>query len=96
MPALSFSFAPQRLPSVFIAAVRLEKNSRNTCPKINSSVNNAIANEKIIPPTTAMKVIAICITPPYPKFSALGGISPQPQPSKSKRWTKLSWLKQRP
>jgi hypothetical protein len=28
---------------------------------MSSSANNATANEKIIPPTTAMKVIAICM-----------------------------------
>jgi hypothetical protein len=45
----------------FIRTARRAKNNRNTCPKISSSASNAIASEKIIPPTTAMNVIAICM-----------------------------------
>jgi hypothetical protein len=44
------------------------KNSRNTCPKINSSANNATATEKIRPATTAMNVITSCILPSQNKF----------------------------
>src|SRR5580704_5801994 len=45
------------------------KNSRNTCPKMNSSASNATATEKIRPATIAMNVIAICIMPPEPSIS---------------------------
>src|SRR5712671_12004 len=67
-PALSFSFAHQRLCSDFTctacrASLPDTKNRRNTCPKISSSASNATASEKIRPPTTAMNVIAICMTP---------------------------------
>src|SRR5579872_456323 len=53
------------------------KNSRNTCPKINSSASKATAIEKINPATTAMNVIAICITPPKNLRTAIA----QPRPA---------------
>jgi hypothetical protein len=43
-----------------------------TCPKISSSVSTATAKEKIMPATTAMNVIAICITPPRTAFKMAG------------------------
>src|SRR5215831_12413560 len=78
-PAWSFSFTSslartQRFCSCFTVAVcvasfRGAKNRRNTCPKINSSASRATASEKTIPPTTAVNVIAICISASFdPQF----------------------------
>jgi hypothetical protein len=38
------------------------KKILNTCPKISSSTTSATATEKTSPATTAMNVIAICIS----------------------------------
>ena len=67
-PALAHRFGSAVVAAPDSATLPGVKNRRKTCPKIISSANNATASEKIIPPTTAMNVIAICILVPSPKF----------------------------
>ena len=55
--------APQRLRPAFTVTLCRTKNTRITCPKINSSATNATATEKTSPAVTVRNVIAICITP---------------------------------
>jgi hypothetical protein len=63
-PALAHRFGSAVVAAPDSATLPGVKNRRKTCPKIISSANNATASEKIIPPTTAMNVIAICMMSP--------------------------------
>jgi hypothetical protein len=67
-PALAHRFGSAVVAAPDSATLPGVKNRRKTCPKIISSANNATASEKIIPPTTAMNVIAICMMSPCSSF----------------------------
>lgn len=56
------SFCGQRFCSAFTRTACRAKNRRNTSPKMNSSTRSAMANEKTIPATIAIAVIASCMT----------------------------------